>query len=365
MRKKEKKQQKQKQKQKQKQHVNVTVQIDNSRKTTQRKPTSKNQISPFYYMQQPPVNYYVPSESLQKSNLFQVGNEVSGQTRLGLQPGQQQPLNNINRDSNILHKIDKLFTHYMSPTASSLAGLQPMNNFSSSMSDAITKETEFNNYEDMQTPKREFNLFQPVLQPSDSLGIAIKKEQMKNMQTPPETSPPASSGVRLQPRAESLVESATPKNIKDLFQQINDDFDESLLNITGETKEPSKVEEDEENVEEDDGNEESEAEPAAKRKEYQHEQYLKRKEERKYATPTDVTKLNLRELQEYANILGIDINNPESGTGRGSKKSKTKKVLQQEIINRRKEKLKEIESQIEPQTEFVYNTVSKGKGTKK
>ena len=350
MRKKEKKQgQKQKQKQKQKQHVNVTVQIDNSRKTTQRKPTprakslvesvtpknTQNQISPFYYMQ-PPVNYYVPQQ------------QSESQTRLGLQPG--QPLNNINRDSNILHKIDKLFTHYMSPTASSLAGLQPMNNYSSSMSDAITKETEFNNYEDMQVPKRELNLFQPVLQPSDSLGIAIKKEQMK-----------------------SVHESETPKNIKDMFQQINDDFDESLLNITGgETKEPSKVEEDEENVEEDeenveedDGNEESEAEPVAKRKEYQHKQYLKRKEERKYATPTDVTKLNLRELQEYANILGIDINNPESGTGRGSKKSKTKKVLQQEIINRRKEKLKEIESQIEPQMEFVYNTVSKGKGTKK
>ena len=351
MRKKEKKQQKQKQKQKQKQHVNVTVQIDNSRKTTQRKPTprakslvesvtpknTQNQISPFYYMQQQPVNYYVPQQQQQ----------------------QQQPLNNINRDSNILHKIDKLFTHYMSPTTTSLAGLQPINNYSSSMSDAITKETEFNNYEDMQVPKRELNLFQPVLQPSDSLGIAIKKEQMK-----------------------SVHESETPKNIKDMFQQINDDFDKSLLNITGvatspprkqgETKEPSKVEEDEENVEEDeenveedDGNEESEAEPVAKRKEYQHKQYLKRKEERKYATPTDVTKLNLRELQEYANILGIDINNPESGTGRGSKKSKTKKVLQQEIINRRKEKLKEIESQIEPQTEFVYNTVSKGKGTKK
>lgn len=166
-----------KQKQKQKQTVNVKVNIDQSKRTVQRKPKestipskqSSTNPAPFYHMP-PPVIYQQPPL-----------------------PQQQQP-----QDGYLLNRIERLLTDNRksdfpliqnpitpsTPANQPIYGLAPVSNTSSSLGESIAKQETANRletiYEQQETPIKN-SLLNPIFKnqffQGNPLGQAVEKER--------------------------------------------------------------------------------------------------------------------------------------------------------------------------------------------
>ena len=266
------------QKQKQRQNVNVNVHIDQSKRTTPRKPKAdkpSNQYPPAVFYQPPPP----PPQ----------------------QPQQPPP----------------------PPPPPQIYGLAPVSNTSDSFSSVISKEENAKRFENIIEQRSIqpslFNL-NPVNSMSNALGESIRKEETKREFTAP--------------RVQKIPIETVYENTNDTYDDIQND-DEQL----GEENDDEQSVEQNNIIQLDEPKNDIQVLPSGgggggvvsnpteltQRQINLSQNNVDRKAARKLYTPMDLKRMNLGELQALATNLKIPLENQNagSGTGRGSKRQKT------------------------------------------